>query len=148
MIINYLSEPFIEVYDLQKNNSDYYYAGTDELDEIVWAKKNIENDSKRKSQYLLKMPQFTSMTYDSYRKVYYRIFEKPNPAKIDDYDGKPWTIPYIIILDEEFKKIGEIEIPKEYSLTSIIITKEGPYLRKSIHDEDKIIFTLFELIKL
>ena len=146
MVISHMTDENLEAFDLSNETSNYYFAGSNEQNNFTWASKNISE--KEEFKYFTKQPYFSGVYYDNYRKVYYRIFEKPNPAKVDGYDGEPWTIPSIIIINENFEKIGETEIPKEYSLTSIIIAKEGPYLRKYVPDEDKMVFTLFELVKL
>lgn len=146
MIISYMTDFNIEVFDMEKKESQYYFIGSDEVDELKWANKNLTG--RDLSKYFIKQPGFSGIYYDSYRNIYYRIFEKPNPNKVDGYDKQPWTIPSVIIIDDKFKKIGEIEIHKVYSLTTIIIAKEGLYLRKYVEDEDKMVFSLFKPIKL
>ena len=105
----------------------------------------MENQDEFK--FFLKQPYFSSIYYDKYRKVYYRILELPNLEKKDNYDEQPWTKPSVIILNDEFKKIGETILPKGYSLSSLIITENGAYFRKYIDSEDTILFTLFKLIE-
>ena len=68
---------------------------------------------------------------------------------MDGYDGQPWTIPSIIIINDDFIKIGEVQLPKAYSLTSMIIAKEGLYLEKYVAGEEaRLVLTLFKLVKL
>jgi len=143
MIISHLTEPFVEVVDLKTNKLNNLYASSESISEILWAKKSIEN--KDEFKYFLKQPYFSGIYYDKYRKVYYRILELPNFDKKDNYDKQPWTKPVVIILDEDFKKIGETILPKGYSLSSLIITEDGPYFRKYVDSEDTIVFTLFKL---
>jgi hypothetical protein len=145
MILSHLTEPFVEVVNLNSKKVIDFYAGGESISEILWAKRNMENQDEFK--FFLKQPYFSSIYYDKYRKVYYRILELPNLEKKDNYDEQPWTKPSVIILNDEFKKIGETILPKGYSLSSLIITENGAYFRKYIDSEDTILFTLFKLIE-
>jgi hypothetical protein len=74
-----------------------------------------------------------------------RVLDIPNPEKIDEFDGRLWTRTIIIILDKNLKKVGEVPLPFTYSMPSIIIAKDGIYIRKYVEDENKMVFTCFKL---
>lgn len=145
MIISHRTEPFIEVIDLKSRTLKREYAGSDKAQYIPWIKKNAGNQDD--FNFFVKNAYFSSIYYDKYRNVYYRLLEIPNPDKVDSFDNKSWTIPFVIILDENFKKIGETSLPPKFAMASIIITDKGIYINQYDEREDKLVFTLFKLVK-
>lgn len=145
MIISHRTEPFIEVVDLTSKTVKRVYAGSDKAQHIPWVKYKDGNQDD--FNFFVKNPYFSSIYYDKYRKVYYRILEMPNPNKVDAFDNISWTIPFVIILDENFTKIGETALPPKFAMASMIITDKGTYINQYDEREDNLVFTLFKLVK-
>lgn len=145
MIISNRTDSFLEVIDINTKSYNRVYAGSNRTGNIPWLKGKLSDDEEFK--FFNKNPYYSSIYYDKFRKVYYRLFEFPNPKKIDDYDEQSWTIPSVIILNDNFEKIGETILSPEFSMATSIITEKGLYLQKYNKSEDKIVFTLFNLEK-
>jgi hypothetical protein len=145
MVISHRTEPFIEVIDLKSRSLKREYAGSDKAQHIPWIKKKVGNQDD--FDFFVKNAYFSSIYYDKFRNVYYRLLESPNPDKKDSFDGKSWTIPFVIILDENFKKIGETPLPPKFAMASMIITEKGTYINQYDEREGKLVFTLFKLVK-
>jgi hypothetical protein len=97
------------------------------------------------------------MIYDKYRDVYYRIAypetemeNGENYLEIFRTGRKNFSI---IILDKEFKIIGETLFPDyTYISNTMFVSEKGLFIRSNHHksaafEEDKLIFDCFELSK-
>jgi len=142
-LISYSTADFIERINLSTNKKEEYYAGGRSIDDIEWARKSM--DVAKEFKYFVKQPNYSGVYYDKYRQIYLRVLDIPNPEKIDEFDGRLWTRTIIIILDKNLKKVGEVPLPFTYSMPSIIIAKDGIYIRKYVEDENKMVFTCFKL---
>lgn len=100
--------------------------------------------------YLLDESYYGDIFYDKYREVYYRLAKLPikRPERI--WENKPVSI---IILDREFRKIGEklLSPTTTYYARDIFIAEDGLYISNNhpLHeemDEDFMVFTKFELV--
>lgn len=86
------------------------------------------NDLNYISKYLTENSRYGLMIYDKYRQKYYRVLNHyieyyNGDNTINKWIDKPWTL---IILNEKFEKIKEIEFPgKKFDFTTIIPTDMG-----------------------
>ncbi len=98
-------------------------------------------------QFFFDHPSYCMVTYDPYRKVYYRMAIKPSGAT--SRAGLQLATSIVIILNEKFEKTGEIVLPDTYyAFSGHFITPEGLYLRKKeTENEDIMRFTCFTLKK-
>jgi|GEM_PF-1084263 len=90
------------------------------------------------TEYLDK-PHYGELIFDKYRNIYYRFISVGDKNRVTN----------LIICDNNLKKIGETTLPTDYmSGAGFFLAKEGLFLRKcNIKDENKIVYTLFKLIK-
>jgi len=101
------------------------------------------------ARYQVENPSYASVFYDRFRKLYYRGFLKGNSyttkdGKVRQAKELDWTL---IILDEDFKKIGEVEMdPAKNSLYRIYPVKEGLLVTMPLEDmKKKISYSLFKV---
>lgn len=99
---------------------------------------------------------YGNLIYDKYRNVYYRIAYPPSsdldidikPIELENYGRKNFSI---IILDENFKILGETLFPDFiYNSKILFVAKEGLYISDSHYlnpnfDDDILSFRLFQL---
>lgn len=104
------------------HDSLFIFKGT-KLDRTIEAKSAIAhefNPFKRdkissqnySKEYVISEPKYFKFVYDNYRGVYYRFFKFPQKeisknGELLSMDDIPWSI---IVLDEDFQKLGEVEI--------------------------------------
>jgi hypothetical protein len=128
----------------QKHQAKSKYVG--EIPSMKEGAVNTEAQVFYMTQYA-----YRHIIYDSFRKVYYRFVLHPTDEASKDFDhAKPFSI---IILDNNFKKVGETQIFKEkYAYTNFFVGPKGLYISKN-HidnpqaDEDYLSFDLFKLLK-
>jgi hypothetical protein len=126
-----------------------YKAQSKYVEDIPAMKEDADNDEDR--VFYMTQYAYRHIIYDSFRKVYYRFVLHPTDEASKDFDhAKPFSI---IILDENFKKVGETQIFKEkYAYTNFFVAPEGLYISKNHPenpeaDEDYLSFDLFKLLK-
>ena len=89
------------------------------------------------TQKLCELPMYGNLIYDKFRKVYYRfVFHKEIYNSKDEDFMELWSMGRnkfsIIILDEDFKCVGETEFPTGiYSIWAFFIREDGLYLSTS-----------------
>lgn len=166
-----LEEEYSRCFDGKRFIYSFYY------DENIYV-ASPEHDSvyqvKVKSKYIDKVkwlaefgvspkeacenPNYGNLLYDQYREVYYRIVypateinekkEKVRSMELLEYGRKNFSI---IILDKEFKILGETMFPDySYNPKLIIIRKDGLYISDSHYmnpefDDDILSFKKFNL---
>ena len=86
---------------------------------------------------ICELPMYGNLIYDKYRKVYYRFVFHEETFSADEEDfSELWQMGRnkfsIIILDEDFKCVGETEFPTGiYSIWAFFIREDGLYLSTS-----------------
>lgn len=145
-------DPLLYVTDF--NTTQSYNAKSDYIDEIKPFDKKGGLDANK--NYFIETPYYGEILYDSYRNVYYRFARREIPitdsqGNINIWENKPCSI---IILDEQFQKIGEtlLEPNKSYYPRDSFIGKKGLYISNNhpqnpALDENKLKFTIFKLTK-
>ena len=104
--------------------------------------KNPEKTGKSSNitdlaQKLCELPMYGNLIYDKYREVYYRfVFHKETFNTNEENFVELWQMGRnkfsIIILDKDFKCVGETEFPTGiYSIWAFLIRKDGLYLSTS-----------------
>ena len=91
-------------------------------------------------------PSYYYITFDPYRKLYYRFATLP--LSVDEYNATDRQHqPSIIILNEKFEKTGETVMPKTgFNYRMIFLNKEGLHIGKESEyrkDESKLSFGIF-----
>lgn len=135
--------------DWNGNEMTAVYAGSNEAGTISSIDCDLDmqpNNEEIMSCYL-EQDWYAGILYDPYRKVYYRYLQKAitsvtSKTSIND------KILAIIIMDEQFKYLGETEIGtiKQWNWTNSFVTEEGlniEYNGTDISDDDYLTFGVF-----
>lgn len=144
VIVNFPIDNNIYEINLDGGNSIEHWAGSKYFDKVEPMTSMSRSPDDNFNHYL-NNNRFTGIYYDKYRNLYYRKVEH----KIN-YDGGNFIDQYVIsliILNDKFQKIGEVELPKIYWNGIAFINREGIYLYHPADSEDKMVFTFLELIK-
>jgi hypothetical protein len=148
IIFSWPASDSLLVYDTQLGTSTRKYAGskfTKNLTSIINSDQNqmVIEDAEFKTY------SYGNIIFDSYQKVYYRILNHPiKEGLTKSWDNFTYSI---IILDENFRKVGETALDDRKMAPYVnFISKDGIYL--SSHNfnnpelsEDEMNFTLYKL---
>jgi hypothetical protein len=110
------------------------------------------NDIPSTYDYVFGKDLFFALMYDNYRECYYFIVKKRSDEKREASNfGVKYPDCFIIILDKEFRHMGDVYFPKDiYYFKNMFITKEGLYISEDhidnpTYSEDIMRFRLFKL---
>ena len=99
-----------------------------------------------KSEYLVS-DSYWGVKFDMYRNLYYRFGVRSRTLK-DVYAFKRATA-VIVVLDENFKMIGEMELPQELYIDMVFITQNGLHIANKKNydkfDENSLTFDVFKV---
>jgi len=91
---------------------------------------------------------YSTVKYDPWQKVYYRIALLPVPKALFHSPQQIWERSSVIILDSAFRKIGEFDLPKDYFYPISFVSESGFCLMNKIkysEREDAVSFGCFKL---
>lgn len=146
-VISYMTEKELSVIDVKTKNSYLTDASSCFFSTVKWyerskaEKHNIDDEFN----YYSKEPQFSSIYFDEYRKVFYRFVGHPNILKKDELDDRAWFIYSVIILDRNLKKIGETMLQEGYQPNNVLLAKDGVYLQYYQKNEQYSFFHRYNL---
>lgn len=122
------------------------------LDEIYNGKKTPSDIAKT----LCSIPMYGNLIYDKYREVYYR-FVYPETELAEGNYVDIWQLGRsnfsIIVLDKDFKILGETLLPENtYASSLFFIREDGLYISTSFvknpnYNDDQLCFRRFDLIR-
>lgn len=122
--------------------------------EKIYDEKKVSVDMSAKT--LCEIPMYGNLIYDEYRKVYYRFVYPETRLENDNYMDI-WQLGRtkfsIIILDKDFKVLGETLFPENtYASNLFFIRKDGLYLSTSFvknpnYNDDELCFRRFDLVQ-
>ncbi len=125
------------------------YANSKLFDDISSFSSRIKSEEKTMKK-TLSQPIYQEIAYDKYNQLYYRIAELPlEDSEIDllnDIYAPGIRDFVIIVLNEDFEKVGESEIiPREqYDSRIFFVNKDGLHISKLNKDiEDEVQFQIF-----
>ncbi|MFT6966612.1 MAG: hypothetical protein ACJAT1_001832 [Marivirga sp.] len=149
IVISYPIDSYLEVFDMEKNTREWHYAGSKYFHDIPdWTMP----DSNEDERFYIESNSYREILYDPWRQLYYRFAYR----KVDFYDHQnrrvnwDYKIPSIIILNQDFTKIGECDLPKNtYYTRNTFVSPEGLYISINHNenknaDENKLSFQLFK----
>lgn len=151
-VYSFFSDPYIYV-TKDHIQVDKYYAPSRYIKEIKYVKYKSMPSIEKLSRDFAESSSYHNLVYDSYRKLYYRFVKlSDNYEKGDDLKR---LVKYsqnfsIIILNKDFKVIGESKLPsKTYEYTNFFVAEDGLYLSINHIDNPNlnIDHLQFELIK-
>lgn len=70
---------------------------------------------------------YGAIIYDSYRDQYWRVLEMPVSTEDLQNIKSPEKRSYLVLMDNSFKYIGELALPKGIVTTNYFVTKDGIY---------------------
>lgn len=147
LVISFPADHYIYKVNVQSKKVRKYFCGSKHIDVISSLnRKKKFRDKWFMSEYFGSNPSYSSIIYDKYRRVYYRIADLPiNDYKegVEKKSVKPFSI---IVLNSKMEWMGETLIPQlSHSRLAFYVSKEGLNLRKYDKDEDRLIFSVFRL---
>jgi hypothetical protein len=149
LIISFPIDSEIAVFDLKNSTTEWHYGGSKYFHEIPeWSAP----DSNEDERFYIESDSYREVLFDPWKKLYYRFayrkvnyFDENNMRVNWDYKN-----PSIVILDEDFRKIGEYDLPENtYYTRNNFVSPEGLYIsinhdQNKDADENKISFQLFK----
>src|SRR5690606_35853624 len=115
-------------------------ARGNEIGEIILSDLPDTNENMAKiSEHFAQLSTYGPLITDPYRKLYYRIAYQAvhDPDRHAENPRQRITRQWILVFDEEFKKLGEIDLginlnqPISYVGTMAFATNEGLVIRKA-----------------
>lgn len=145
MIMNFPASDSLFVYDPRTGTMSAHYAAYSEPTNIHLCEAKTPEESIKN---FLKQYCYTSILYDKYNDVYYRIIRKPIESEAEDLNAQIRKKPIsIIILNKTFDKIGEFSLPNdEYYHNHVFVTSDGLHINKLSDDDDIMKFRVFRII--
>ena len=117
----------INVYDIKLNSYKEFYAGSKNINEIVSYSDDIGSSvpDNESFKHYISNNNYGAIIYDKNRNLYYRVAEIANFHKEEKY--KYLKRLSVIILNEQFDKIGETTFDKPYG-TTLLISSDYIYI--------------------
>lgn len=154
LVLSYPVDHFIYTKNLKSGVEDKHFIGSEFIAEILpyesdpafFLSRNPKERDEKENIHSFSTSEYRGIIFDKNRNVYYRLaLIRPSKEKVLQGD-KEFSFS-IIIMDENFKKIGEnLFSTKIYDPSTIFLTSEGlNFFRKDIYeqDEDIIQFEIF-----
>jgi hypothetical protein len=155
LVLNYPVDPWLYSYEQYGNGSAIqWYVGSEEFgavhpysaDPLFFQKRNNREIDERENEYAFSTSEYRSIIYDPFRDLYYRMaLIRPSIEAGRNGDLKPDFS--IIILDSNFKKLGEQFFSKErYDPSSVFFSSVGINIfRRDLYqkNEEKAFFEVF-----
>lgn len=135
----------IVVYNMNTDSYTSFFAGYSEETNI---KPYISTSRTATQRNYLEQYQYTSVLYDTYRDLYYRLVVLPKV----DYDLNDITTQQkdlaVIILNKDFKKVGEYCLEHDrYMYINAFVASEGLCINVFSEDDDYLKFKILKAIK-
>lgn len=145
LIISFPASHQIVIYDLKNDRINSIYSGKYGCKNIkYYSQKKGKVERENRIKYYYTNPIYDAIYYDKYRNLYYRFFMHPLKEDYHYLGNQLSRLITIIILNEKFQIIGEIEI-SNHNPQSVFITKEGLHIQKFSRNEGHILFSVFTL---
>lgn len=136
LVLSFSVDPVIKIYDpsteavIATHNVQSKFAGA------VEPLPGCEVSDEEYFRHLKSTPRYLSLTYDSIKKVYYRMIALPVPGIPDGQRNFDQVQPFsIMILDEDFGVIAEKAFPaQKYDNRDFFVTEEGLWLSRNNED--------------
>jgi hypothetical protein len=152
IVLSYAVDENIYVLDSLGGPKTAYYAGSREHKKKI---KPIDTDRSPSSitgeviyKFYMENIIYGGILYDKYNRVFYSICSMPNY----NYPPRSRIIEktlHVIILDEQFNKIGESSLPNApYLILSCFVSPEGLHIQIDSEDDDIMKFKTFKIQKI
>jgi hypothetical protein len=116
------------------------------LNEFITTPDNLLLDIQHTMKLYITAPYYREVIYDRYRNLYYRVADIENDKIKDNgkqqlFSDKNWGL---IILNDKFNIINEIQFSNKTNLAGILPVKEGLLIINSTR-KDKLVLDLYEV---
>lgn len=126
-----------------------YYAPSTHFTSIPSSPKPFEDMSEKALEFQANTARFERLLYNPWQNLYYRMAwlpDKKEPFSAANPKAKFMIDLSLIILDQDFRKIGEHMLPRNVNSTHFIQTPEGLYgVDGNNKDEDWLVLQQFKL---
>lgn len=146
IVMSFAADPNIRVIDVEKNNRQEYYAGIKDAPEITPVsnddfKYNDELDTK----HFVETMNYSSIHYDEYRHVYYRIVQLPMEKELKK--GMDIQKPLVLlVLDEDFQVVAQCRLKEDqYRINNCYVAPDGFHIQLFPENDDVLRFSTFTL---
>jgi len=111
--------------------------------------KEAEANGLKMMKFFVQSPSFYRISYDSYRKLYYKFSLSPSKEDLSGVDMAQLSVvnfktTYLSILDEDFNLLQEILLPKKYDPRFVLVSPNGLCIAKKNENENQLTFGVFE----
>lgn len=109
--------------------------------------KGSKHAEESKFKYEGTSGSYGAIIYDSYQELYYRIVQLPSSDSKYKFSPKLFKGTSLIIMNSQFKIIGEDLLPNEYDPYMFFVNEKGLHLAnksKYDQDEDNMVFDIFK----
>lgn len=131
-VYGFSADEYIYVTDYSGLNKKYFGGTTlfDPPTNLPEGESNTQSEIYQKNR--MSSPYYRGILYDEYRDVYYRFAVGKGNEKAPLHQMRYYADISVIILDNNFKWIGETKLPKDtYSYKFWFVGKDGLYISKS-----------------
>lgn len=134
MLLGFQADDSVRVYDMDTRCSKAYFAGYSKAERVRPARSASPVDV---GLSIVKQVQYAGIYYDRWNNLYYRLVALPT----SDYDVNKEVFPArnlaIVILDEDFQKVGEYEISEKTDrYNSVFVSPDGLHINVLSEDDD------------
>jgi hypothetical protein len=151
LIMSFPIDPFVYVGDLEGYFEAKYFAGSKHFGsiqpmdaDVEWPFKEKEGGNKVRD-YSVSTSNYAGILYDPFNDLYYRhTFIRPS---LENVNRGHLIDQSIIILDKDFKKVGEMFLPThKYSYSMKFISKQGLHIARNdlySQNENELTYEIF-----
>ncbi len=135
--------------NLHDSKQSSFFSGSKYIDFInEYDEKKYRNDiSDPMIEHFMTSGSFGSVLFDKFNNLYYRIGFLPVGKKNVNYEekGAPLKQLCIIVLDQNFKYLGEVKLPADqFQMSSAFVSEKGLNLQQQPLDDELLKFTVFK----
>lgn len=149
MVYSFPNSHDLYLAEWNKDEMTSVYGGSNEIGAICSLDCGLDQTPPNEQllSYYLGQDWYAAILYDSYRKVYYRYWQKGVPSATSDTPFNSQVVS-IIMMDEHFRYLGETEIGsgERWNWSNSFVTAEGlniEYNGTEIEDDDYLTFGIF-----
>jgi hypothetical protein len=129
------------------SNVKTYWGGSKYIESIPSMERKFpdNDDFEYYTRFYVQTPSYGHIFYDKYRQLYYRVAYRP--VSDERYiEGVRWKPKSLIIFDNSFNRLGEVDLPEEVNPSAIEPFKDGILINSGGAIEDSLSFTLFKIV--
>ncbi len=138
VIFSFPNSAQLYVYDLRTEKTAKYAAPSQYFTDVPPMKAGMDSgDFNTFTSFFIRSNSYGPIYYDTYRDLYYRFAEKA----VDDarfQEKKWWKFKSVIVLDKNFEKLGEFDVPEQVIAPMCFVGKKGFYMSENPKNKEDI----------